>query len=322
MSDRSSPPALGLTLAAAAALCAVLGPALRAQDPPAADPSTTPLDLLNGAPYVELELGGAKGWFLLDTGANASGVDRGWLEEKKATYQPGGKGRIRGTTGSVAVEKAIFERFRLGNGVFPESTWVVHDYSKFTPPPGGPQAGLLGTDFLRTFQVTVDYTGRRARFLKQDERGEVDRSKFSPAVLSWINGHPTVSVRVGGKSFDGLDLPCRLDSGASYLSPGPFLDVNEHTVSALRAAGAQLKRTGAITLRGVSGPEKRELLAGDLTLEIGPLRLSDVTLVVHTGSGALSVDGPLTLASSSVLARMGTWTIDPFDHLLWVARPH
>lgn len=321
MSDRSTRPALWLALAAAAAFAA-LGPDLRAEDPPpAAEPAAAPLDLLNGAPYVELELGGAKGWFLLDTGANASGVDRGWLEETKATHQPGGQGRIRGTTGSVAVEKAVFERFALGNGVFPRSTWVVHDYSRFTPPPGGPQAGLLGTDFLRTFQVTVDYTGRRARFLKRDERSEVDRAAFAPATLSWINGHPTVSVRVGGKGFDGLDLPCRLDSGASYLSPGPFLDVNEHTVSALRAAGAKLTRTGAITLRGVSGPEKRELLAGDLTLELGPLRLTDVTLVVHTGSGALSVDGPLTLASSSVLARMGTWTIDPFDHLLWVARP-
>ena len=302
----------------ALAVIALLEPVGRAQEsaPAPADPCSAPLQLLDGAPYVELELGGAKGWFLLDTGANASGVDKGWLERSKASYEPGGKGRVRGTTGSVPVEKAVFERFTLGKGSFTRATWVVHDYSGFRPPPGGPQAGLLGTDFLRTYQVTVDYVAGRAAFRREQERTPPARDAFAPLVVSWINGHPTVSVRLGG-----LDLPCRLDSGASYLSPGPFLDVNRHVVTALRAAGARLEEVGALTVRGISGPERRPLLRGALTLELGPLRLTDVTLVVHEGGGALAVDGPLSLASASVLARAGTWTLDPFDHLLWVARP-
>lgn len=279
----------------------------------AQDSRVRPLLLLDGAPYVELELGGARGWFLLDTGANASGVDQGWLERSGARWAPGGKGRVGGTTGSVAVEKAVFERFGLGTGSFAPATWIVHDYSGFRAPPGTAQAGLLGTDFLRSYQLTIDYEARQARFLRQDERAPA-REDQAPLALSWINGHPTVSARLGR-----LDLPCRLDSGASYLSRGPFLDVNRAAVAALRAAGAALEPAGHLTVRGISGPERRELLRAG-TLELGPLRLEGLTLVVHE-RGALAVDGPLALASASVLARARVLVLDPFDHLVWVGRP-
>lgn len=300
------------TAAALVSLLLLAAPAGAQEEAP--DPRVRELLLLDGAPFVELELGGAKGWFLLDTGANVSGVDRGWLKETGARHELEGSSRLGGTTGSVAVGRARFEELLLGTARFTRSVWLVHDYSGFRAPPEAKrQSGLLGTDFLRSLQVEVDYAARRARFSKKDERPPRS-TELTPTALSWINGHPTVSVRLAG-----IDIPCRLDSGASYLREGPLLDVNAHVVTALRAAGVELREAGTITVRGVAGPRTLGLLQGGLTLELGALRLEDVTLVVHE-QGSLSVDGPLGLASASVLGKAGRWVLDPFDHLFWVGR--
>lgn len=295
--------------------------ALRAQDlaPVAPVSSTTyPLTLLNGAPYVELSVGGARGLFLFDTGANGSAVDRAWLEQEGVSWKPAGMVGVLGTTGGMQVQRGSFPRLDLGNAFYERPTFNLQDFSKFLHPDAGPQVGLLGTDFINDYRATIDYRSRQLRLELKQEREPLDPQAWQPLALTYVERIPTAVVRLAG-----LDFTCRLDSGASYTNQEPLLDVNQATVQALRAAGVALEERGALFVVGASGPETLTLLGGahePLALEVGPRRLDDVTLVVHS-SGTLAVSSPVTLASASVLARLETLVVDPFDHLLWLPRP-
>lgn len=280
--------------------------------------------LKNGSPFLELELGGAKGLFLLDTGANVSGVDEEWLEEQKATFRPGKASTVGGTTGSVKVESGVFDRLELGTGYFVDAVLKLQSFSHFrAPAPGRPQVGLLGTDFLNRYQVTVDFVASKATLALRHERQPLP-ADHEPVAVGYPL-HPTVGIRLGG-----VHLPCRVDTGASTLGERAYLDVNPAAVALLRRAGVALKQVGTMTLAGVSGSTKRPLLvlAGDdpedgvggLVLALGPVEVSDVTLIVHE-TGTLAIDAPQTLAGGSILRRTGRFVLDPFDHLMWVPRP-
>ena len=271
------------------------------------------LAMLNQAPYLELELGSAQGWFLLDTGANDSGVDAGWVQAEGIPHQVTGSSGVGGTTGTLRVSEATFGRLQLGNGFFLEPEFNLQDFSGFRSPEEGPQVGLLGTDFLNRYQLSLDYEAATAELRLEGERESLGRG-WVPVTVTYPNRLPTVWVRVGG-----LDVPCRLDSGASYLDGDLRLDVNRATVRALRAAGVELEECGSLTVRGVSGSERLPLLRSleGLELEVGPWRGRDVVLVVH-GRGTFSGPDPMALASASVMGAWERFVLDPFDHLLWL----
>jgi hypothetical protein len=296
---------------------ALATPAL-AQDVARVDSGVYPLALWNGAPYIELDVGGARGYFLVDTGANTSGVDKAWLERSGGRFRPGRRSTVGGTTGPVAVESCIIDRLDLGTGFFRDAGFALQSFERFAhPAPSRPQVGLLGTDFLEAYQVAFDWPNARLTLRLASERTTPPPGHEAIACAFPIH-LPTITVEVAG-----LSLPCRLDTGATYLRGAARLDVNEAAVEALRARGVALVERGSLTVRGVGGPERLPVLGladAGLAVDIGPARLDDVLLVVHR-HGTLAVRHPLSLASGTLLARLHRLIIDPFDGLVWVPIP-
>lgn len=282
--------------------------------PPAPAAPTYDVALHLQAPYVLLTIGGAKGLFLVDTGANTSGVDRTWLATHRVPHRDAGRSAVGGTTGAVETGKVVFERLDLGNGFFLDPSFLLQDYSHFAPPEAGPQAGLLGTDFLGSYQVDLDYETRRLRLALRHERGEPPAG-FESIPVDFPLRLPTIEVDVGGAR-----VPCRLDSGASYIDPDAFLDVNRAAFDAIRARGAALEKKGEIHVVGIAGPETLPLYRGTgpegLVLTIGRRRIPDVVLVVHD-SGTFRTPQPIALAPASILSRLGRFVLDPFDARFW-----
>src|SRR5690349_6057964 len=138
------------------ALVVLAGCSAAEKPSPASRAPSVALTLWNGSPYLDLTIGGARGRFLLDTGANTSGVDRAWLEAARLTSASMGGATVGGTTGAVAAGRAVLPRFDLGHGFFDQPVFVVEDLSSFAKPGGEPQAGILGTDFLASYAVTLD----------------------------------------------------------------------------------------------------------------------------------------------------------------------
>lgn len=257
--------------------------------------------LHHGATYVEAELCGKRGIFLFDTGANTSGVDVEWIEG--TPHRLDGSSDVGGTTGAVPVLEAVFHEFRLGPRRFRDARFLVQSFAGFTPPAEGPQVGLIGTDYLNDFVVTIDYDARVVDLGGRVRGGEP---------LEYVLDMPNARVRVGG-----VEMRCRLDSGAAYIDDRPFLDVNR---AAVEAMDVPLVQTGEIYLAGVGGTITLPLMEGGLTLEIAGTAIENVVLVVHD-TGTLAVAEPLALAGAPILRRLGRFTIDPARRVWVVGRP-
>jgi hypothetical protein len=286
--------------------------------PAVGSPVTVPTSSLDSSPYIDLTLQGSRGpstgTFLFDTGANTSGIDGNWLSTAGISYTSGTATTVGGTTGTSSVATAVVPELTLGNGYFTSPSFLIEDFSHFISPAGKTEVGLLGTDFIDCFAVTVDYTNAQVTLALSAERGPPP-AYATPVPVTFPSGLPTVTVQIGGTS-----VPCRIDTGDSYEDTTPLLDVNEAEVSALKAAGVQLTQVGSITVAGISGQDNLALLStsAGLTLSIGSASIEGVTLVVHDQGTLASYSTPLVLAGSSLLARFGSFQLDPFDQKIWI----
>jgi hypothetical protein len=277
-----------------------------------------PLTFLDSSPYIDLSFPGMQqgssvtGTFLFDTGANVSGVDGRWLS-KGVHWRQGALATVAGTTGVLRAQTAVLDSLSLGSGYFVSPTFLVEDFTHFISPTGKTQVGLLGTDFISRYAITLDYAKGQVTVALQSEVGPAPSSE--PVPVTYPFRLPTATVNLGGAS-----IACRIDTGNSYQDTRPLLDVNQAAVTALNAAGILLSATGYITVAGVTGQQDLALLEADggLSLTIGSVTLSDVVLVYHDQGTLAQESSPLVLAGSSLLSRFGRFTLDPFAGKLWI----
>lgn len=109
--------------------------------------------------FVEAEVGGARGLFLLDTGAAATVLDPRFAQA--AFVHLGRPREIEGRGGDVGARQAAPVRLTLEDGVSARLEPVVTDLSEASRAMQVPLAGILGEDFLQRFEVTIDYRDQR-----------------------------------------------------------------------------------------------------------------------------------------------------------------
>jgi hypothetical protein len=137
--------------------------------------------------FVDVEVGGQRGLFLLDTGAAASVLDPRFAEA--AHVRLGRRREIEGRGGDVGARQAEPVRLSLPGGPDARVEPLVTDLSDASRAMGVPLAGILGEDFLRGFVVALDY---------RDAVLSVARDAVDPpdATPIRVGGAPYVQARV------------------------------------------------------------------------------------------------------------------------------
>lgn len=104
-------------------------------------------------------------WFVVDTGAAESLIDRELAEHLGLSPIPGSERRVAGIAEAEAVE-VIVESWRVGDVALPPRPLASLPLPE---PPDSPVAGLLGSDVLSSFgAVTVDYANEELRLAEVD----------------------------------------------------------------------------------------------------------------------------------------------------------
>lgn len=126
-----------------------------------------PVALDDGVPYATGSVGGVKGaGFIIDTGADRSMLFSTFAQAHPAAMADQGLGdamqasypfvnHIRGVGGTIDVRSTQVKNFEFAGLTFPEWLFMVTDRRKSFE--GEDFDGLIGQDFLRNFDVYLDY---------------------------------------------------------------------------------------------------------------------------------------------------------------------
>jgi hypothetical protein len=168
----------------------------------------------NGLIFVDVQVNGASGVFLLDTGAAASVFDPRFAEA--AGVRLGRARQVEGRGGEVAARQGQAVQLALASGPQARIEPVVTDLSEASSAMGVPLAGILGEDYLQGFVVTLDY---------RDQSVSVGSAAADPADATPIRlgRTPYVAARVqlGGRSASG-DFEIDTGSNTAIEFWGPF----------------------------------------------------------------------------------------------------
>ncbi len=138
---------------------------------------------------------------------------------------------------------------------------------------GRPLDGLLGADFLSSFEVDLD--------LPHDRLALYERPACAVAMPSW--SQPYTAIPANRSLHDRLFFPVRLDGHtlAALIDTGAQLTVlDAETAASIGVTGAQLSRDPSANLRGAAAEIVRSHAHRFTRLEIGGEVMRDPVIVV------------------------------------------
>lgn len=245
---------------------AVAAPSILRAQHPAPELRTSsvevPLRLIEGRLIVPVEIVGAgTQHFILDTAASSSVISarlRNRLDLDPDAVQ---RDTVRGSGGTMLMEKVLLPGLRIAHEVFTEIDPVVLDFSEFREYDGVPVEGILGTDVLLHYAVEIDVAMGALRLAPRLEGSDVSsgipfESRAAPGLVEFsieLDGHPVRAVLDSGAEFSVLNW-----EAAGLLSVTPGSD-------ALRSAGGPSS--------GITGGKTASRFLPVEVLHIGPAEL-------------------------------------------------
>lgn len=170
-----------------------------------------PVKFDRNRPLVPVSINGATGWFLVDTGAEASTMFGGAARDFGLHQFTDGHLKFYGVGGSQDAEYTIVKDFALSDVKIKDVKFYVIG-SKGS----AAEAGLLGRDFLSKFNLEFDLANTALRLWKADHCGNQSLAYWTKAPggadldNNDVNGQYRVKMSVNGRAIKAI-----LDSGAT-----------------------------------------------------------------------------------------------------------
>lgn len=204
----------------------------------------------DGLVFVDAAVNGARGVFLLDTGAAATAIDPRFAG---AAFVRQGRPRdVVGRGGDVGARQGEAVVLALSDGSKSRIAPVVMDLSQASSAMGVRLAGILGEDFLRGFVLTLNY---------RDGTLAVSRDAAVPADATPIDfgQTPYVAARasLGGRVAEGdFQIDTGSNTAVEFWRPFARARLGERLGSSdvgLGVAGGSVIKRGRIDVLEVAG---------------------------------------------------------------------
>ncbi|MDR3512918.1 MAG: aspartyl protease family protein [Caulobacteraceae bacterium] len=219
----------------------------------AAPPDDVGARFQDGLIFVDAEVNGSPGVFVLDTGAAATVLTPGFAQA--SGLRLGRRRRIDATGGDVGARQAEVVELSLAGGSSARIAPLVADLSGISRAMGVPIAGVLGEDVLRSFVVTLDYRDRRVA-LARSVQDPPDATPIRFGATPYVEARAVLGDRIADGEFEidtGSntavvfwrpfarakfgDAPARRDVG---VGAGGRLAVESGSIDALEVAGRRI----------------------------------------------------------------------------------
>lgn len=244
--------------------------------------------------------GGRDLLFLMNTGANTTVIDKQAAERLKLA--PLRKDSVTGTAGREPVAIIRTKTIAVGRATVRNLVVTRRDLSKFIKCNGKQIDGILGTDFLKNFAITIDFRARKATFA----HAAPFRKKKLFIPFKMVGDIPCIEARIN----DTFNTCLRYNSGASMnASRDIYVNVSPQQWRSLKAVNNNLSIDRYISGTGVGGDVYLQVAA------ITGIRLHGVYvnrpyIIIQPREGYFEQDSAIGFFSNNLLEKYRKVTID------------
>jgi hypothetical protein len=210
-----------------------------------------PFDYYQRVIFFKVQInGGDSLLFLFDTGANASAIDEKTSDRLKLPALR--TDRVEGSAGTIAVQMVKINSIRAGNSTVKNLEFSKQDLSYSLAPSGKHIDGILGTDFMKHFIVTIDFKNQLISFSKKIKHA----GQFLPFDMD--NNIPKIKATVN----DSFHTFLRYDSGSSlFATDSTYINVTSRDWIAIHQSDTSLKPGSYFNGIGTGGEIKLAVVA-------------------------------------------------------------
>jgi predicted aspartyl protease len=239
--------------------------------------------------------------FLVNTGANKTVIDKRTAELLNLPVI-GEADTVEGTAGTENVTLHSIKSIDVGNASVKNMEITSRDLGNFVTLNGEKIDGILATDFLKNFSVTIDFYQKTIAF--NNMRAPVGRQKTMPFKI--VDGIPRFSVRLN----DTFDTYLTYNSAVSMeQSRNNYINVSYTQWQELKRMTPYMNHSNFVAGKGVGGSVYMQVvkISG---LKVCELDLNSPYMVVQTKEGYFKRDDAVGFFGNNILEKQRRVTID------------
>lgn len=247
---------------------------------------------------VQAELDSLRGWFIFDTGAPRTMVNRKYFH---AVRRRDGYSRITDVSGVPLVERSTYPSHELNfHGIVEQGAeYVSIDMTQMAREDGLETLGMIGAGTLQGYDVLYDYADSTLTFIRTADTDAYLAAHFRPEQLhqvaaSVVEHVPCVPAKIGDDVYQ-LAIDC--GAGGSVLSQSYRRQLANHS-----------RPIGAVELTGISRIPVRVTQIQVHRMEIGDCLFTSMDFLLHNlrQMGIEDDDGIDGMVGYDVLSRQKT----------------
>jgi hypothetical protein len=238
-------------------------------------------------------------YFLFDTGANASAIDA--VSAQKLNLKPHKTDSVEGSAGTIAVEMIKIKSIAAGDAKVKNLRFTTQDLSYMLAPPGKRVQGILGTDFMKHFTVTIDFVSHKISFTNQPG---VHSATSIPFEMD--NNIPRVRATIN-HSFQTF---LRYDSGSSLFDTDSiYVNVTTPNWKAIQRADTSLKPYTYFKGTGIGG-EIQLAVVPVKSFSFNDVPVQNAFIIVQPEQGYFARTDAVGFFGNNLLEKFKNVTID------------
>lgn len=237
--------------------------------------------------------------FLMDTGANTSAIDSETAEMLKlSAFQ---RDTVEGTMGKMLAPSVWANVRHRGSDSAKKLSLTTYSLKGAPAPPGQKLDGILGTDYLKQFAITIDFELLQIHF-----NWLADTSSLVVLPFFMDNGIPAITAKIGHE----IAVAFRYDSGSSLFETDEiFINTTTAVFRQLVAADSLLKPALTLTGSGIGGAAN--LFAYKLdSVVLGSIVIADPFIIVQPEAGYFARKDAIGFFGNNLMEKFPQISID------------
>lgn len=245
--------------------------------------------------------------FLFDTGANASAIDKQTAERLK--LETVRTDSVEGSAGTLLMPFVQTRMVAIGRSAVRNIQMSKYDLSTSLAPPGKRLDGILGTDFLKHFVVSIDFQNKTfSLFKKIKERPE------NPIPFDFNNNIPSIRATIN----DSISTSFRYDSGASLFETSDiYINTTEAVFNMLFAHDTTLRPHQYFSASGVGGNIRLPVYQVH-SVSFSKTTLREPFLIIQPRQGYFARPDAVGFFGNNLVEKSGKVTIDFLSKQLYL----